>query len=169
MVDKLAKKTGESRRLVREYGKLCGVPIGPSKGAVSEAIVRLLGLDRELNEPLQCYHMRAGRYIKKTKLVAKRVPKAIPKKKPKVTPKRKSKGFYDSREWRKIRYQAIVKHDGCCLACGRSHKKHGIVIHVDHIKPRSIHPKLELDIDNLQILCEDCNLGKSNKDDTDWR
>ena len=26
-----------------------------------------------------------------------------------------------------------------------------------------------MDIDNLQILCADCNLGKSNVDDTDFR
>jgi 5-methylcytosine-specific restriction endonuclease McrA len=40
---------------------------------------------------------------------------------------------------------------------------------VDHIKPRSTHPKLALAFDNLQLLCEDCNIGKSNKCDIDWR
>jgi 5-methylcytosine-specific restriction endonuclease McrA len=28
---------------------------------------------------------------------------------------------------------------------------------------------LELTLSNLQVLCEDCNLGKSNTDATDWR
>jgi len=46
---------------------------------------------------------------------------------------------------------------------------HGIVIHVDHIKPRSRYPELSLEIENLQVLCEDCNMGKSNVFETDWR
>ena len=44
-----------------------------------------------------------------------------------------------------------------------------VELHVDHIKPRSKHPELELDINNLQILCKDCNLGKSNTDSIDYR
>jgi hypothetical protein len=42
-------------------------------------------------------------------------------------------------------------------------------MHVDHIKPRSKYPDLELSRQNLQVLCEDCNLGKSNKYEDDWR
>jgi len=42
-------------------------------------------------------------------------------------------------------------------------------IHVDHIKPRSKFPELELVFDNLQVLCDDCNIGKSNVDSTDFR
>ena len=77
--------------------------------------------------------------------------------------------FYASDEWRRLRYRVIRNNDGCCCACGRSKKNHGIVIHVDHIKPRSKYPSLELTYENMQILCEDCNMGKSNIDETDWR
>lgn len=70
------------------------------------------------------------------------------------------KDFYSTREWREIRWQVLSGSTGKCTMCGRSHKDHGITIHVDHIKPRSKFPSLELDITNLQILCEDCNLGK---------
>ncbi|WP_106598587.1 HNH endonuclease [Dyadobacter jiangsuensis] len=42
-------------------------------------------------------------------------------------------------------------------------------MHVDHIKPRSKFPRLELDINNLQILCQYCNIGKSNLYEDDWR
>jgi len=77
--------------------------------------------------------------------------------------------FYDSEEWRKVRYKALRKHGGKCQLCGRSYKEHGVVIHVDHIKPRSKYPELELDGNNLQILCEDCNLGKMARDEIDWR
>ncbi len=45
----------------------------------------------------------------------------------------------------------------------------GIPLHVDHIKPRSKYPDLALDINNLQILCESCNLGKGAWDETDFR
>ena len=55
------------------------------------------------------------------------------------------------------------------MCCGRSKKEHGVVIHVDHIKPRSKFPELALEFDNLQILCDDCNIGKCNKYEDDWR
>lgn len=78
-----------------------------------------------------------------------------------------SKDFYQSREWRQIRYEALRKHGGRCLCCGRSGKQ-GVVLHVDHIRPRSLYPDLALSINNLQVLCEDCNLGKSNHDAVEW-
>ena len=76
--------------------------------------------------------------------------------------------FYLTREWRELRYEVLRRNDGRCELCGRS-KHDGIVLHVDHIKPRSKYPKLQMDVKNLQILCADCNIGKSNKDDTDWQ
>ena len=80
-----------------------------------------------------------------------------------------AKTFYASREWQTVRYGALKKADGCCTLCGRSKRQHNVVLHVDHIKPRSLYPMLELDPSNLQVLCEDCNIGKSNKCDRDWR
>ena len=69
--------------------------------------------------------------------------------------------FYDTREWRELRWRVLTASDGKCNMCGRS-KDDGVVMHVDHIKPRSKFPALELEFSNLQVLCEDCNLGKSN-------
>ena len=43
------------------------------------------------------------------------------------------------------------------------------MLHVDHIIPKTRNPHLALCFDNLQILCEECNEGKSNKFNTDWR
>ena len=75
------------------------------------------------------------------------------------------KDFYKTREWRDVRYKALVKFGKKCQACGETSG----YIHVDHILPRSKHPGRELDINNLQVLCEACNIGKSNTDTTDWR
>lgn len=76
--------------------------------------------------------------------------------------------FYGSDEWRAVRYQAILKYGTTCQCCGAP-KGPETRIHVDHVKPRSKFPGLSLELSNLQILCEDCNLGKSNRDQTDWR
>lgn len=77
--------------------------------------------------------------------------------------------FYKSEAWRELRFVALKRADGCCALCGRSKRMHDVVLHVDHIKPRSKFPHLSLVASNLQVLCEDCNLGKSNRDTTDWR
>lgn len=82
--------------------------------------------------------------------------------------RKESEEFYKSQAWREVRYQALVLHGAKCQCCGRS-RKDGVVIHVDHIKPRSKFPALALTLTNLQVMCDDCNIGKSNKDDTDWR
>lgn len=79
------------------------------------------------------------------------------------------KDFYVSREWRALRVRILEKYKCQCMMCGRSPQIHGVIIHVDHIKPRSKYPELALVLENLQLLCEDCNLGKSNKYQTDWR
>lgn len=76
--------------------------------------------------------------------------------------------FYTSDEWRAVRYEALRRHGGACQCCG-ARAATGKPLHVDHIKPRSKFPALELNVENLQVLCVDCNLGKSNRDETDWR
>lgn len=77
------------------------------------------------------------------------------------------KDFYKSQVWKTARYFTLRKQR-VCQCCGRG-RPDGIVLHVDHIQPRSIRKDLALNLNNLQVLCEDCNLGKSNKDNTDWR
>jgi hypothetical protein len=59
-----------------------------------------------------------------------------------------------------LRYD-ILKRDGFkCKICGRS-VEDGVKLHVDHIIPISKGGKTTWD--NLRTLCQDCNLGKSNK------
>ena len=76
--------------------------------------------------------------------------------------------FYRSKEWRRLRYQAFRKYGNKCCVCGRG-ASDGMVMHVDHIKPRCLHPHLALELSNLQIMCNECNVSKSNKDEVKWR
>lgn len=85
-----------------------------------------------------------------------------------LTRKQLRKSFYESDAWRAVRYQVLKKFGATCQCCGATPKQ-SRQVHVDHIKPRSRYPELELDITNLQVLCEDCNLGKRHLDETDWR
>lgn len=76
-----------------------------------------------------------------------------------------TKAFFESREWLELRYQTLKRYGRRCMCCGETEG----VIQVDHIKPRSKYPELALDPENVQVLCQACNTGKSNKDETDWR
>lgn len=84
------------------------------------------------------------------------------------TPSVTSKAFLESFEWRRLRMEALKKYTPRCMCCGAT-PKDGAVMNVDHIKPRKLFPHLALDINNLQILCHECNHGKGNWDQTDWR
>lgn len=84
------------------------------------------------------------------------------------TPFLNRKEFYKTDEWRYLRYLTLMESGGKCQCCGQRPSS-GNPLQVDHIKPRSRWPWLQLDPNNLQVLCRDCNLGKSNIDDTDWR
>ncbi len=97
-----------------------------------------------------------------------KTPKLPKIKKPKAQPKGSFGEFYESREWFELRYAVLKQHGARCMICGRT-RSDGVVMHVDHIKPRSKFPELELEASNLQVLCRPCNLGKSNIDQTDWR
>jgi hypothetical protein len=108
-----------------------------------------------------------------TRITAEKKPQPVVKKKFRAPIKSVIKNilpsdFYFSDGWRAVRYQALRASKGTCVLCGTGPLP-GKPLHVDHIKPRSRYPGLELDPDNLQVLCADCNLGKSNTDSIDWR
>lgn len=59
----------------------------------------------------------------------------------------------------KLRFD-VMRRDGFrCKYCGRS-EADGVKLHIDHIKPVSKGGKTEMS--NLQTLCDECNLGKSD-------
>lgn len=79
-----------------------------------------------------------------------------------------SDDFLQSYEWRRLRYKVIRDRGRRCECCGAT-PADGVRMHVDHIRPRRLFPELALDESNLQVLCEACNHGKGNWDQTDWR
>lgn len=85
--------------------------------------------------------------------------------KPKKTRIFDENSFYRTPEWEALRKRVLRKYGVRCMKC----KINGIEMHVDHIKPRSLYPDLELEFENLQVLCKYCNLEKSNKDEIDYR
>lgn len=93
---------------------------------------------------------------------------ASPKVKAIEDARKRRQEFYLSKDWRYVRYEALKRSRGVCELCGTAPTP-GKPLHVDHIKPRSKYPELEFEISNLQILCDDCNLGKGNRDEIDWR
>ena len=111
------------------------------------------------------------RWLKKA---AKRNRKAEAKRKPaqdhptKINRKPDPDAFYLCIPWRELRYLALRNCGGKCQCCGAS-ASDGVQLHVDHIKPRSLFPELALSLENLQVLCADCNIGKGAWDKTDWR
>lgn len=52
-----------------------------------------------------------------------------------------------------------------CMKC----KKTNCEIHADHVLPKSKHSNCKYKLDNLQVLCKNCNYEKSNKNKIDYR
>lgn len=61
-----------------------------------------------------------------------------------------------------LRFEVFRRDNYRCRICGRSAVEDGVKLHVDHIVADSKGGSIALE--NLQTLCQDCNLGKSNKD-----
>jgi hypothetical protein len=61
----------------------------------------------------------------------------------------------------RLRFRVMKRDNFSCRACGASPAlKPGLSLHVDHVKAWSLYG--ETIEENLQTLCEACNLGKSN-------
>ena len=60
--------------------------------------------------------------------------------------------------YHKIRWEILVRDNFTCQYCGRTPTEHGVVLQVDHIRPK-IRGGTDEKI-NLITSCEDCNIGK---------
>lgn len=99
--------------------------------------------------------------------------KAVAKTQPAPTASKKDE-FYKSWEWRTLRMRVLKEHGRSCQCCGAAPgmlaaSGEPVRICVDHIKPLSKFWHLRLDHRNLQVLCDECNQGKGNWDETDFR
>lgn len=61
-----------------------------------------------------------------------------------------------------LRYDVMKRDNFHCVLCGRS-EADGVTLHVDHIMPVAKGGKTEMT--NLRTLCNECNMGKSDKYD----
>ena len=71
--------------------------------------------------------------------------------------------FYNSEEWKALREEVFQKYPAICMRCGNKNN-----LAVDHVKPKARYPDLKLDINNLQVLCRDCNYFKGVKEGPEW-
>jgi len=61
----------------------------------------------------------------------------------------------------RLRFRVLQRDNFTCVKCGRSPtNEDGVKLHVDHIKPYS--KGGETIIENLQTLCQKCNVGKGD-------
>lgn len=60
-----------------------------------------------------------------------------------------------------LRYKVLKRDNSKCMACGRSPRDNGVILHIDHKLPFSLGGLTTLE--NLQTLCKECNISKSNK------
>jgi 5-methylcytosine-specific restriction endonuclease McrA len=163
-------------------------------GAVAPRVIEVLGATysgsvkvfmRENKEKLRewCrlnWAPREKAHQSKTQRVAKKIPDNLVKTRQpteqsvksfinnhsKVDPT--SDDFLKTFEWNAVRMMALKRHGYRCMCCGASPAT-GAVINVDHIKPRKFYPELALDVENLQVLCNPCNMGKGNWLQEDFR
>lgn len=114
---------------------------------------------------------------KKAKLKAKLIKVAVPMHQPnakKAPSDQLKQAFYRSWDWRTLRMEVLKTFGHRCQACGNTPQDIGmdgkpVKIVVDHIKPLSQFWHLRLDRANLQVLCDECNMGKGAWDQTDYR
>lgn len=71
--------------------------------------------------------------------------------------------FYKSREWQKVRVNALRRDGFRCTICGADVRAKGSN-RVDHIEPVKARPDLALRLDNVRTLCASCdNMRHSEK------
>lgn len=184
------KKAVDSRRrlaICRALLKIAGQngAVGPLYEQAASVAARVLGLSEpqvasktfaksfiKHRERVLFDYLKANGMLRNVEWTAgEQKPKAPLPKTPKalfVVSQASSPDFLQTYEWRRVRMEALKKYGARCQCCGATPAT-GAVMNVDHIKPRKLFPHLALDVNNLQVLCHECNHGKGNWDMTDWR
>jgi hypothetical protein len=111
------------------------------------------------------FERSAAKRIKISEMAPK--PRYLPGKPSASTLERDIKSFYESWDWKRLSFDVKQERGRKCECCGA--KAPDVRIITDHIKPIRHHWHLRLERSNLQILCDDCNMGKGSRDETDFR
>jgi 5-methylcytosine-specific restriction endonuclease McrA len=70
--------------------------------------------------------------------------------------------FYQSQEWRRVRYRALQRDRWRCTCCGRAVRAKGDS-RVDHVVARRERPDLALTLSNLRTLCTGCDAKRHSE------
>jgi len=172
------KRAGKAR-LLGMHCKHCNqeIIVSSREHAISE--IKTVGSYRGI-QCVPCFRKHRDRKVmdmlrkqpihgQKAKLVSSETKKT--KRPPTISAK---EDFYKSWDWRTLRMEALKEHGRACQCCGaepgmKTAAGEPVRICVDHIKPLSKFWHLRLVKSNLQILCDECNQGKGNWDQTDFR
>jgi hypothetical protein len=158
----MANKSTLYIELIRKFKLFCINNIGKSKNGLSEKVaIQTVAKALGLKTSGSLYNWVLYEYTKH----GFRGLKVDFGKKYEPIKKRRANHFYDSEAWQTLRVLTLKKYGCKCMKCGATNTE----VHVDHIKPRSKYPELELSLFNLQVLCKKCNLNKSNKNEIDYR
>jgi 5-methylcytosine-specific restriction endonuclease McrA len=80
------------------------------------------------------------------------------------------RSWYNSWEWKRVRYNFILRNKERKCACCNATAASGERMVVGHIKPVRKYWHLRADyLHNLMWLCDSCNRGMGSRDETDWR
>ena len=77
------------------------------------------------------------------------------------------KRFYDTKEWKSVRYQAMIRDGFVCVIC-LGHSIYTEATIGDHIIPTKVRWDLRLDIDNVQSVCFECHNKKTMDDKKEY-
>jgi len=142
----------------------------PAQPIQSKPVIKIeLKKKRKKNKPIKSLH--PNQKIANQKNEINSLLKQIEELKAKNIPEKKkiisktTHWLYDSDRWKALRYDVFKRFGFKCLACNATN----VELHIDHIVPVSKDRSKAFEIENLQVLCRDCNLSKSNKHSDDLR
>lgn len=158
-------------RVRKSISKQLGMNGSPGFSAVGCKIAQVTGWENSQHIAKGLGKKLVARYwteVLKGSKPSERAPNRKPRNKRTSAYSMASREFYLCDAWKKLRYRALQVCGATCQCCGAK-QRDGFTMHVDHVKPRFKYPELQLDLNNLQVLCSDCNVGKGAWDETDWR
>lgn len=114
------------------------------------------------------YH-RPSPFVSLVMLLWERIFSPIPPLKKGELPSRKhTQAFYATLAWKELSYRTRTRYPPRCMLCLKPGSETNPLV-CDHIKPLRFNWELRLDPNNMQILCNNCNIGKGSHCDADYR